>query len=341
MGLVNLAMANWRHKLWSSFQGVSYSTTSSRINKSKFDDFRKIRPMILRRIENRGKEYPIKDIVSVAEEILKARHNLITNVTALLKVFPVLTCKFCSEVFVGKEGHLIQTCRSYIRRGNNRLHEWVPGSVNDILVPVESFHLDHMSQGVIKHQQRFDYDRVPAVLELCCQAGAIHPEEILQYSEVHDNPQVSDEDIKNLPVGDLQYVGANALNAWERVRAGLKKLLLVYPSKVCKRCNEVHVGPSGHKARLCGVFKYESWRGTHYWEKAGVNDLVPEKVVWHRRPQDPVVLVDEGRSYYGHAPAIVSLCSHAGAIVPTKYACEMKPQGLSFPFTSSILSCET
>ncbi|CAL9221792.1 unnamed protein product [Arabidopsis halleri] len=337
-------MSNWRHKVWrnlSSIQRSSYSTTPSRTNKIKLDDLRKIRPMILRRIENRAKDYPVKEIVPVAEEILTARKNLISNVTALLKVFPVLTCKFCSEVFVGREGHLIETCRSYIRRGNNRRHEWVPGSINDILVPVESYHLHNISQGVIRHQQRFDYDRVPAILELCCQAGAIHPEEILQYSKIHDNPQISDEDIRSLPAGDLKYVGANALMAWEKVRAGVKKLLLVYPSKVCKRCKEVHVGPSGHKARLCGVFKYESWRGTHYWEKAGVNDLVPEKVVWHRRPQDPVVLVDEGRSYYGHAPAIVSLCSHAGAVVPVKYACKMKPQGLSFSFTNSVPNLET
>uniref|UniRef100_A0A1J3GYT0 APO protein 4, mitochondrial n=1 Tax=Noccaea caerulescens TaxID=107243 RepID=A0A1J3GYT0_NOCCA len=337
-------MANWRQKLWRSlisFQGATYSTTPSRINKVKLNDLRRIRPMIQRRIENRAKEYPIRDIVPVAEEILKARNNLLSNVTVLLKLFPVLTCKFCSEVFIGKEGHLIQTCRSYIRRGNNRLHEWVPGSINDVLVPVESFHLRSMSQGVIRHQQRFDYDRVPAILELCCQAGAIHPEEILQYSKIHDNPQISDEEIRSIPTEDLKYVGANALMAWEKLRAGLKKLLLVYPSKVCKHCKEVNVGLSGHKARLCGVFKYESFRGTHYWEKAGVNDLVPEKVVWHRRPQDPVVLVDEGRSYYGHAPAVVSLCSHAGAVVPTHYACEMKPQGLSFPFTNSIQNCET
>ncbi|KAJ0264672.1 APO protein 4 [Hirschfeldia incana] len=330
-------MSHWRHKVWrhlSSSQGASYSTKPSRINKTMLNDLRRIRPMIQRRIENRAKDYPIQDIVPVAKDILQARQKLLTNVTVLLKAFPVLRCKFCSEVFVGKEGHLIQTCRSYIRRGNNRLHEWVPGSINDVLVPVESFHLNNMSQGVIRHQQRFDYDRVPAILELCCQAGAIHPEEILEYAKIHDNPQISDEDVKSIPTEDLKYVGANALTAWEKVRAGVKKLLLVYPSKVCKRCKEVHVGPSGHKARLCGVFKYESYQGTHYWEKAGVNDLVPEKVVWHRRPQDPVVLVNEGRNYYGHAPAVVSLCSHAGALVSnTRYACEMKPQGLSYPLS--------
>lgn len=77
----------------SSFQGASYSTKPSGTNKLKLDVLRKIRPMILRRIENRAKDYPIREIVSVAEEILIARKNLLSNVTALLKVFPVLTCK--------------------------------------------------------------------------------------------------------------------------------------------------------------------------------------------------------------------------------------------------------
>ena len=40
-----------------------------------------------------------------------------------------------------------------------------------MLVPVEAFHLKHMFQDVIKHHQRFDFERVPAAVELCWQAG--------------------------------------------------------------------------------------------------------------------------------------------------------------------------
>ncbi|KAI3849874.1 hypothetical protein MKW98_026788 [Papaver atlanticum] len=35
---------------------------------------------------------------------------------------------------------------------------------------------------------------------------------------------------------------------------GVQKLLLIYPAKACKFFDEVHVGSSGHKAGLCGVF---------------------------------------------------------------------------------------
>ena len=73
-------------------------------------------------------------------------------------------CRFCPEVYIGEKGHLIQTCYGYKRCGRKRVHEWIPGGLNDILVPVETFRLDNMFQDVIEHDQRFDFDRVPAVV---------------------------------------------------------------------------------------------------------------------------------------------------------------------------------
>lgn len=130
---------------------------------------------------------------------------------------------------------------------------------------------------------------------------------------------------------DLMLLGRETLKAWEALRSGVQRLLLVYPAKVCEHCSEVHIGPSGHKARLCGVFKFESWRGSHFWKKAEVDHLVPSKTVWYRRPQDPPLLLDDGRNYYGHAPAVVDLCTKAGIIAPSKYHCMMKLEGLSAP----------
>ncbi|XP_043700883.1 APO protein 4, mitochondrial-like [Telopea speciosissima] len=186
-----------------------------------------------------------------------------------------------------------------------------------------------MFQDVIKHDQRFDFERVPAVLELCYQAGA---NECLYNSNSTSETGKNDSVVaESLSQQELTSVAKLTLEAWERLRSSVQKLLLVYPAKVCKYCSEIHIGPSGHKARLCGVFKYEGWRGTHLWQKAKVDDLVPPKVIWRRRPQDPPVLLDKGREFYGHAPAVVELCMQAGATIPVKYFCMMKIQGLPPP----------
>lgn len=240
-------------------------------------------------------------------------------------------CRCCPEIYIGEKGHLIQTCYGYKRRGKNRVHEWIAGGLNDVIVPVETFHLDNMFQDVIKHDQRFDFDRVPAVVELCRQAGAVLSDDNMSDS---DSGVGHIDGVESLSPRDLMFIARGTLDAWETLRSGVERLLLVYPSKVCDHCSEVHIGPSGHKARLCGVFKFESWRGKHFWKKAGVDDLVPPKIVWRQRPQDPPVLVNEGRNFYGHAQAVVDLCTKAGIVAPPKYACMMKLQGLPGPASS-------
>ncbi|KAG6722797.1 hypothetical protein I3842_03G179000 [Carya illinoinensis] len=330
-------MALWKRPWQNDFGHFIGFLIHARLYSSKVD-LSKLRPMILKRIESRAKEYPVRSMVPVAQEVLKARSVLFHGVSTLLKVFPVMACKFCPEVYIGEKGHLIQTCHGYKRCAKNRVHEWISGGVNDILVPVETFHLQNMFQDVIKHHQRFDFDRVPAVVELCLQAGAYPNDENLHSSSTIEHVPAGIEGADSLSPHELMMVANRTLKAWEMLRSGVLKLLLVYPAKVCKYCSEVHVGPSGHKARLCGVFKYESWRGGHFWKKAEVDDLVPPKIVWRRRPQDPPVLLDAHRDFYGHAPAVVDLCAQAGIIVPTKYNCAMKVQGLSGPVQLKVWS---
>lgn len=242
--------------------------------------------------------------------------------------------RYCPEVYIGDKGHHIKSCYGFKRIKKNEEHKWINATVMDILSPVEAFHLRTMFQPTIRHEQRFDFDRIPAVVELCSQAGAEVSEEILYnhkqiLNSVIDRDQTVDDNGRlDGFEGRLAQVGQLTLDAWERLRLGVKKLLLVYPAKVCEHCSEVHIGPSGHKARVCGIFRYEGWRGGHKWKKAEVDDLVPPKIVWHRRPQDPDVLVDTGRGFYGHAPAVVELCMQAGARVPKNYFTMMKLHGL-------------
>ncbi|KAK3014823.1 hypothetical protein RJ639_008299, partial [Escallonia herrerae] len=342
-------MALRNHKLWRSMMTLEGFTRYSRSYSSKPTvDSKKLRSTILKRINDRAKYYPVKGMVPVANEVLMARTFLIRGVSTLFEIFPVWACKYslrlspfsllrlnlrhCPEVYIGEKGHLIRSCGGFRHHARNQPHEWIKGSLKDILVPVEAFHLGSMFQNVVKHNERFDFERVSAVVELCLQAGADPTSESLSSSNLNSNP------VENAILGaetlsphDLTTIAGGTLRAWETLRSGVKKLLLVYPVKVCKHCSEVHVGLSGHKARLCGVFRYESWRGAHFWKKAEVDDLVPPKVVWSRRPQDPPVLVDEGRNFYGHAPAVVDLSTKAGVIAPSNYFCMMKVHGLPPP----------
>lgn len=242
----------------------------------------------------------------------------------------LLYCRYCPEVYVGESGHLIRTCGGYRRRAAKiKAHEWIKACLNDILVPVEAYHLQNMVHNVIKPQERFDYDRIPAVVELCLRTG-VNPCDQIAYADNMESGTGSDLKAAAAPSEkEMKLVAIETLKAWETLRNGVQKLLLVFPVKVCKLCSEVHVGRSGNKAQLCRV--HESWHEAHLWKKAGVDDLVPAKRVWYQRPQDPPVLVDEGRDYYGHAPVVIDMCVKAGAIAPSKYFSIMKADGLSAP----------
>lgn len=78
-------------RLWVNVAG-ELSSNWRRFYSSKVD-LKKLKPMIQKRIENRAKDYPVPSMISVAEEVLRARDLLIQGVSTLTKVIPVQACK--------------------------------------------------------------------------------------------------------------------------------------------------------------------------------------------------------------------------------------------------------
>ncbi|KAG6413051.1 hypothetical protein SASPL_125750 [Salvia splendens] len=224
----------WRHKALILVKGLRNYSSKSRLGVN----LEKLGPLIMNRIAQ-PKNDPLKPTLPVAREVLRARNALYDGVSILIRHIPVWACKYCPEVYIGESGHLIRTCHGYRHCSNNKVHEWVNASINDVIVPVEVLHPQKIFPDV---NERFDHQCIPAVVELCLQVGV----------DVSD-PRVH-------------------------------KLLRGHPVRVCKFCKEV---------------------------------------------QDARVLVDQGRKYYGHAPAVVDLCSKAGALVPPKYLCMLKVNGFT------------
>lgn len=295
----------------------------------------------------------VKRMIPIAYSVYNARITLINNLKKLLKVVPVLACKWCNEIHVGPVGHPFKSCRgpnSSIRTGH---HEWTKAIVEDILIQVDAYHLFDRLGRRIPHEDRFSVPRVPAVVELCIQAGVDLPDfptkrrrkPIIRISksefvdadesELPDpDPDVPKPSILTEESDNELVVPSNAeetvllaeetLQAWEKMRVGSNRLMKMYPVRVCGYCPEVHVGGSGHKAQNCGAHKHQQRNGQHGWQSAVLDDLIPPRYVWHVPDLSQPELQRELRNFYGQAPAVVEICVQGGAAAPERYQPTMR-----------------
>ncbi|KAG4388012.1 hypothetical protein GLYMA_09G086100v4 [Glycine max] len=293
----------------------------------------------------------VKSLIPTAYNVYNARITLINNLKKLLKVVPVHACGWCSEIHVGPVGHPFKSCKgtqANIRKG---LHEWTNAHVEDILIPIEAYHLFDRLGKRITHEERFSIPRIPAVVELCIQAGVEIPEfptkrrrkpiirigrkEFIDADESDLPDKISEGPLKPLlaEIHDSEIVAPldnevaplaeETLQAWERMRKGAKRLMRMYNVRVCGYCPEIHVGAQGHKAQNCGAHKHQQRNGQHGWQSAVLNDLIPPRFVWHV-PDVNAPLERELRNFYGQAPAVVEMCIQAGAGLPEQYKSTMR-----------------
>lgn len=299
----------------------------------------------------------VPTLVPVAYEVIDNWKLLIKGLAQLLHVVPVFACSECAAVHVASAGHNIRDCSGPTSSQRHGSHLWVKGTINDVLVPVESYHMYDPFGRRIKHESRFDYERIPAVVELCVQAGVEIPEypsrrrtqpvrmmgkRVIDrggYVKEPDKPCSST--LSSSPLADLDTLGAceryppptpekvpkiaqETMNAYEKVRWGVTKLMREYTVKACGYCSEVHVGPWGHSVKLCGEFKHQ-WRdGKHGWQDALVEEVLPPNYVWHVRDLKGTPLTGNLKRFYGKAPALVEVCMHSGARVPQCYKAMMR-----------------
>lgn len=297
----------------------------------------------------------VHNLIPVAYEVLNARAMLINNLKKFLKVVPVQACRHCNEIHVGATGHPFRSCRGIRAESRRGLHEWTSTTtVDDVFVHVEAFHLFDRLGKRISHAERFTIPRIPAIVELCIQAGVDLPDlptkrrrkpvirvgksEIIDANE-DDLPddldpyakfkkpivaEIPDSEI-TLPLGveETTALAEETLEKWDTLREGAERLMKKYAVRVCGYCPEVHVGPSGHKAQNCGAYKHQQRNGQHGWQAAVLDDLIPPRYVWHV-PQGVGELQRELRTFYGQAPAVVEMCVQGGAKVPEKYRPTMR-----------------
>lgn len=268
-------------------------------------------------------------------------------------MFHHIPCRWCDEIHVGPVGHPFKSCKGPTSSMRKGLHEWTNATVEDILPPVEAYHLYDRLGKRISHDERFSIPRIPAVVELCIQAGVEIPDlptkrrrkPIIRIGK----KEFVDADESELPdpvpeapiipmlteLPDSQMLAPSddeerlllaeeTLRAWEKMRRGAKKLMRMYPVRVCGYCPEVHVGPTGHKAQNCGAHKHQQRNGQHGWQSAVLDDLIPPRFVWHVPNADGPPLQRELRSFYGKAPVVVEICVQAGANVPEQYKPTMR-----------------
>lgn len=309
-----------------------------------------VREILLRPPEN---GLLVKGLIPVAHQVFDARMELYSCVSWVLESISVYVCRVCGEVHVGKFPHKIRTC-DVAGSLPTKEHNWGLGGIEHVLPVVESFHLYDRLGRAVSHEEQLQVDRIPAIVELCVQAGVDIPEyptkrrlypvyniagKMIDFERKFPRDFSSGKDIQPYGFwdkkktsedrnsdflsssGNIQDVAELGMKAWEKMRSGALKLMQKYAVQTCGYCPEVQVGPKGHRARICQAYKHQMRDGQHAWQEATIDALVPPVYVWHMSDQHTGgPLTNELRKYYGKLPAVVELFAQAGARVGQEYA---------------------
>uniref|UniRef100_A0A5B7BXR0 APO domain-containing protein n=1 Tax=Davidia involucrata TaxID=16924 RepID=A0A5B7BXR0_DAVIN len=114
----------------------------------------------------------VPELVDVAHRVYRARESLLLGISKLIHVIPVQRCRYCFEIHIGHVGHEIRTCSGPNSGFRSATHVWRRGGFQDVVYFPNCFHLyDRVGKPRVGHDERHSVRRIPAIVELCIQAG--------------------------------------------------------------------------------------------------------------------------------------------------------------------------
>lgn len=139
-------------------------------------------------LANKGPKKPLEDIsfppgngllvpelIPVAHAVYEARETLLQLVAKLMEEIPAKACMHCDQIHIGSVGHALRTCEGPGSDSRHGTHVWTNGGVSDVISDLDTYHFYDRFK-LMKHDDRFRLKRIPAVVELCIQAGVDVPD---------------------------------------------------------------------------------------------------------------------------------------------------------------------
>ncbi|CAN6273081.1 unnamed protein product [Urochloa humidicola] len=309
----------------------------------------------------------VPHLVEVAHRVHVARERLLHGLTRLVEgenAIPVKRCRFCAEVHVGRVGHEIRTCEGSDSGARNSLHVWRPGTVRDVVGFPYCYHLfDRVGKPRVVHKEKYDVPRLPAILELCIQAGVdveryltrrrTRPVYSIEGRIVDFEPDEADNSEAGTfreseqtacspsPVAPTASCSASPDASNEEEQGEDEMTLPELATRTLQAWLDLRSGAARlmkkYSVHTCGYcpevqvgpkgHKVRMCKATKHQQRDGQHDLVRPNYVWHVADDpggDRSPLANELKRYYGKAPAVVELCVQAGAPVPAAFRSMMR-----------------
>lgn len=83
-------------------------------------------------------------LIELARQVYNARESLLHGLSKLVEsddAIPVKKCRFCSEVYIGHDGHEIRSCEGPGSASRNAYHVWRRGGIKDVVGFPYCYHL--------------------------------------------------------------------------------------------------------------------------------------------------------------------------------------------------------